>query len=124
MRHQIDLVFTETVPEVVSHRQRVGDELLYLHRFRRNAGLVGDPGTPLFPPGHREIVVKASGVALRQEVLWQAAVKKEQHWTCCIFALNKHSLTRAVDFGKSLLCNAIAHRTIALSSRAGSVPWT
>src|SRR5690349_10464237 len=76
MRHEVDLLLAETVPQVAGHRERVGDELFQRHRFRRDAGTVGKPRTPLFPPGHREIVLQPGGVPLREEVLRHPPCRK------------------------------------------------
>ena len=59
MRHQPDLLFAEAIPQVVSHRQRVGYELLQRHRFWRDTGTVGETSAALFPPDHREVSFQA-----------------------------------------------------------------
>jgi hypothetical protein len=103
MTHQVDLLLAEAVPQVVSHRQRVGYELLLRHRFGRDTGTVGEPSAALFPPDHSEVICHTRGIPLRQKVIRQASVQIQQYRMCWICALDEHPLALAVDIGKDLL---------------------
>jgi hypothetical protein len=113
VRHQVDLLLVEATPQVIGHRERVGDELLKRHRLGRDGGAVGEPGAALFPPGHGEVLVEAGGIAIGQEILRQAAVEEEQHRPGGIRALDEHSLLYAVDIGEDLLCHGWVRQVAA-----------